>query len=142
MISRPFDLAARLAPPPRRMEYVFFINVALLAVFFGYFGAPYILAPGLRVDVLPVAAGARAGAGATTEHVTVRASGLIVTTDGIKTPQQLEDWLRRRPAGRGGLKPSLLLLTDGEVPMNAISGIISAATRAGFNTVVIAAEDR
>lgn len=142
MISRPLDLAARLTPPPRRLEYVFFVNVALIAVFFGLWGSPYVLAPGLRADFLPVAPGARAGAGPTTEHVSVRASGQIVTTDGLKTPAQLEEWLKKRPPSPAGVKPALLLLADGEVPMSVISSIISAARRAGFETSVIAAEDR
>ncbi len=141
MITRPLDLAARLAPPPRRMEYVFFVNVALIAVFFGFWGSPYILAPGLRADFLPVAPGARAGAVPTTDYVSVRASGQIVTSEGLKTPAQLEEWLKHRPRSRAGVKPALLLLADRAVPMGALTGIISAADRAGFTTVVVAAED-
>jgi biopolymer transport protein ExbD len=141
MITRPLDLAARLAPPPRRMEYVFFVNLALIAVFFGFWGSPYILAPGLRFDFLPVAPGARAGAVPTTDYVTVLASGQIVTSEGLKTPAQLEEWLKHRPHSRSGVKPALLLQADRAVPMGALTGIISAADRAGFTTVMMAAEE-
>lgn len=141
MITRPLDLAARLAPPPRRLEYVFFVNVALIAVFFGVWGSPYILAPGLLIESLPVAPGARSGAVSTTEYVSVRASGQIVTSEGLKTPAQLEEWLKHRPVSRAGVKPALLLQADRTVPMGTLTGIISAADRAGFTTVVMAAED-
>jgi len=123
------------------MEYVFFVNLALIGVFFGLWGSPFILSPGLRIDSLPVVPGARAGAGPTTEHVSVRASGQIVTSDGLKTPAQLEEWLKRRPPSKAGLPPSLLLKAERDVSMGVLSGIIGAATRAGFNVVVIAAED-
>jgi len=121
------------------MEYVFFVNLALIGVFFGLWGSPFILSPG--IDSLPVVPGARAGAGPTTEHVSVRASGQIVTSDGLKTPAQLEEWLKQRPPSKAGLRPSLLLLAERDVSAGVLSGIMGAASRAGFNVVVIAAED-
>jgi hypothetical protein len=141
MITRPFDLASRLAGPPRRLEYVFFINVAAIAVFFGMFGSPYVLAPGLRADFLPVAAGARAGAAPATDYVSVLASGQIVTTDGLKTPAQLSEWLKKRPRRTAGLAPALLILADRDVTLGVINGVISAASAAGFATTV-AEEER
>jgi len=77
----------------------------------------------------------------TTDYVSVLASGQIVTSEGLKTPAQLEEWLKHRPRSRADVKPALLLLADRTVPMGTLTGIISAADRAGFTTVVMAAED-
>lgn len=47
MITRPLDLASRLRPPPRGLDWLFVMNVALVALFFSLFGSRFVLAPGL-----------------------------------------------------------------------------------------------
>ena len=61
MITHPLDLASRLRPPPRNHDVLFFLNGALIMMFFVLFGSRFVLAPGLGVDFrLPEMA--RAGA--------------------------------------------------------------------------------
>lgn len=145
MISRPLDLASRLAPPPRRMEYVFFVNVGLTALFFLAFGSRFVLAPGLPGTFLPAAAGAREGAVPATAYVSIRASGQILTSDGLMTADQLAAWLRARSArggavfGTKGVRPVLLILADGGLPTSALARVVSIAGRAGFTSTIIAA---
>ena len=97
MITRPLDLASRLSPEPRSFDFLFYVNVGLLALFFALFGSRFVLAPGLGVDFrLPQAAGARAGATGTTCYISVLRSGQILTDNGLLSIAELPDWLKAR----------------------------------------------
>lgn len=147
MIARPLDLASRLSPPPRRMEYVFFVNVGLIALMFLLFGSRFILAPGLPGSFLPQAAGAREGAAPSTAYVSIRASGQILTSDGLMSADQLAAWLRAKQAASQrafatrGMRPVLLILADGGLPTATLAQIVSIASNAGFSATVIAARE-
>lgn len=147
MITRPLDLASRLAPPPRRMEYVFFINVGLVALLFIAFGSRFVLAPGLPGTFLPEAAKAREGAIPPTAYVSVRASGQILTQDGLMTLAQLEAWLRVKQASSRtafatrGVRPVLLILADGGLPTATLAQIVSTASTSGYTSTIIAARE-
>ncbi len=147
MIARPLDLASRLAPPPRRLEYVFFLNVGLVAVMFGLFGSRFLVSPGLSGSFLPAAPGARDRAAPATAFVSVRASGQIFTNDGLKTLEQLRPWLESQHASSGaafatkGVPAQLEILADAGLPTGLLAQIVSAASAAGYASTVIAARD-
>lgn len=139
MITRPLDLASRLRPPPRSFDPWFYANVGLVALFFSLFGSRFILAPGLEADFsLPQVAGARAGAAATTDYVTVLGSGQILGAKGPMDLPQLRLWLKERAARTR--HPVLLVKADVGVTVLTLDQILDAAHAAGFR-VIEAAED-
>lgn len=141
MITRPLDLAARLRPEPRNFDWLFYVNVGLIGLFFVVFGSRFVLAPGLGVEFrLPSMAGAVAGARQTTHAITVMASGQILTGDGDRKLDQLDEWMARQ--AKGVKDPVLLVRADAAVPLAVLAAISSAAKRAGFVEVLLAAGER
>lgn len=134
MITRPLDISSRLRPAPRSFEFLFYVNVGLLALFFSLFGSRFVLAPGLGVDFqIPQAAGATAGATPTTHQITVQNSGQIFADDGLVSVEQLGRWLQRQK--KNTPRPSLLVLASGGVSNEKLAEIVSVAQRAGFGVV-------
>ncbi len=139
MITRPLDLASHLRPEPRSFDYLFYVNVGLIALFFSLAGSRFVLAPGLGVDFkIPAMPGALAGAATTERVISVLPSGQIFA-DGLLNMPQLEAWLK---AEAKKLKhPSLLVRASAGVPLSELADITSAARAAGFDRVVFAAEE-
>ena len=134
MITRPLDLASRLRPPPRGMEWLFLVNVALLALFFSLFGSRFVLAPGLGVDFhLPRVPGSTTSGRTTTHVISVINSGQIFTPDGLCSIADLGRWLRTE-AGRIR-SPRLLVRAGSEVPTSVLADVAAAAATAGFEMV-------
>lgn len=139
MITRPLDLASRLRPEPRNLDFLFLVNGGLLVLFFLLFGSRFVLAPGLGVEfVMPEMAGASAGAARTTHVISVIRPGLIFVDDGAINFEQLREWLKLQ-AGQT-TQPSLLVRANsGNVPVTTLTDITSAAFQAGFTRVVVGA---
>lgn len=139
MITRPLDLASKLRPEPRNFDALFYVNVGLLGVFFAMFGSRYILAPGLGVDFkVPELPGAVAGAATTDRFISVLASGQIFA-DGLLNMPQLREWLAVE--AKKLRQPSLLVRASEGVSLAQLADITSAARKAGFVRVVVAAEE-
>ena len=141
MITRPLELASKLRPEPRNFDFVFLVNAGLIALFFSTVGSRFVLAPGLGVDFqMPAVAGARAGAAATTHHITVTPSGLIFLPDGPADLGRLRDWLKDE--AKKTRQPTLLVRASAGVSAGAIANITSAAREAGFGVLWGAEEPR
>lgn len=140
MLTRPLDLASKLREQPRSFDFLFYVNVGLVVLFFSLFGSRFVLAPGLGIDFqLPEMAGATGGAMPTDRMISVRPSGQIFAADGLLNLPQLKVWLK---AEAGKLRePSLLIRASAEVPLAQLANIASAAREAGFVRVVLGAED-
>jgi biopolymer transport protein ExbD len=136
MITRPLDLASRMRPEPSNFDWVFYVNGVALVFFFVLYGSPFVLAPGLSVDALPMAAGATANAKPTTHFISVLATGQIYTPHGPLKQDQLETWLAGQ--ARTVKTPVLLIRGDDKVPMSIIALISGAASRGGFVEVILA----
>lgn len=140
MITRPLDLASKLRREPRSFDGLFFINGGLIVLFFLLFGARFVLAPGLDIDYqLPEIAGANAGARATTHYVTVVNAGQIFAGDGLRELEELDQWFREQ--ARTVQPATLQIQASGDVEMSVITAIASAARRAGFVGIQIAATE-
>ncbi len=140
MITRPLDIASRLAPPPRNFDVLFYVNVGALALFFLLFGSRFVLSPGLILgDPLPSIEGARSTAVRTTCHLRILGSGQILTDEGLLTQAQLPEWLRTQ--GHRDKHAVLLLLAGVDVPIGEITRIQSMAVGAGFSYVALAAQE-
>ena len=136
MITRPLDLASKLRPEPRNLDWLFFANAGLIVLFFSLFGSNFVLAPGLGVDFqLPSVEGANFSAKSPTHVLSVLRSGQIITNDGICPINELEGWfLLQRRATK---VPIILVRGDGAVPTDLLAAIANAAKKAGIVEPVI-----
>jgi biopolymer transport protein ExbD len=138
MITRPLDLASRLRPEPRNFDWLFYVNVVVLVFFFSLYGSPFVLAPGLSVQ-LPVAAGANANAKPITHFISVLPSGRVLTPEGPLKLEQLETWLAKQATT--AKSPVLLVRGDRAVSMSTFGLISGTARRVGFVDVTWAMMD-
>jgi biopolymer transport protein ExbD len=139
MISRPLDLASKLRRPPRNFDWLFFVNVGLIALFFGLFGSRFVLVPALGVDFrLPEMPGATPVQ--VTQTINVTAAGQIFTAEGGMQMSDLRVWLRVQ--AKSTKEPVLNVIADKNVPLERLTEITSAAAEAGFVRVVAAEEPR
>ena len=46
MITRPLELETRLSPPPRDLDFVAWVNVGVIVLFFSLLGSSFVLPPG------------------------------------------------------------------------------------------------
>jgi biopolymer transport protein ExbD len=129
MITHPLDLAARLRPPPRSNDALFFVNGGLILVFFALFGSRFVLAPGLGVGFrLPEMAGA--GAAPTRVVISLPRSDMVLVDEGMLNYAQLRGWLEKRARSEKGL--ALLVRADRQVPLEDLGIIAEMAAKAGF----------
>jgi biopolymer transport protein ExbD len=134
MITRPLDLSSRLRPAARGFDWLFLVNVGLLALFFAIFGSRFVLAPGLGIDFrLPQIAGASASARPTTHVISIINSGQIFTHDGLRKMSELGAWLQAQAAGTSA--PLLLVRADAQVAVAVLADVASAARLAGFDVI-------
>jgi biopolymer transport protein ExbD len=139
MITRPLDLASKIRESSRGGAALFYVNVGLLAVFFGLFGSRFVLSPGLAVDfALPRSGVAGTGAATTDLVIAVPASGLALVEGQVLDFKALAGWLREQAASR--TKPRLLVQASASLPAGDLAEIYSLAANAGFSGVVIATE--
>lgn len=139
MITRPLDLASRLRKPARSMDAFFYINVGVIVLFFVLFGSRFVLAPGLGVDFrLPVLPEALQGASRTDVVIAVKRRDMALVEGAVLDFPRLEAWLKRRVAGREGLR--LLIQADAGLTTSDLTELYAMAREAGFAGVTVAAE--
>jgi len=141
MITRPLDLASRLRPEPRSFDWLFFVNIGVIGLFFMLFGSRFVLAPGLGVNFqVPTMPGAIAGAAPTTHRISVVGSNLVfVDSLGSIDLRTLRAWLKQEATKTK--QPSLLVLIGASVPYADFTAIASAAHAAGFVHVQMGAQE-
>ena len=143
MITRPLDLESRLSRPSRDFDFVAWVNVGLIALFFVLLGSRFVQAPGLLVGAstesfdLPKSESLQYSA-AGSVVVSYRRDDVILFEGAIvKLPE-----LRQRLAEHAKKHPSevLLLLADRHVTLQAITELSSMAKSVGFAYVQTAAQ--
>ncbi len=140
MISRPLELASRLRPEPKSLDWLFFVNGGLIVLFFFLFGSRFVLAPGLGINFqIPRMAGSMVGAAPTTHRISVVRADLIFVDEGAINAVDLRAWLDRE--AKKVQRPSLLVLVGSGVPTTDFTAIASAAHAAGFVHVQMAAQE-
>lgn len=144
MITRPLDLSSRLRPPPRSMDALFYVNVALLGLFFVLFGSRFVMSPGielLRPEFgLPESAGGVDMATNTTAVISVLGPNMVFTGEGRMSFSELEAWLPTQVARGGEQESRLLVRADAQVPASDLLRLSDIATAAGFSGVHLALE--
>ena len=146
MITRPLDLAARLSPSPRDLDFFAWINVAMIALFFGLLGSRFVLAPGLPMEVgetgtaieLPTLGPSVGSAGVASVVVSYRRDNVILFEGGMYSPADLRkkmaEYARKHPGA------VLLVRADRQVSMQAFLDLCEMAKSVGFANVLVAAE--
>ena len=143
MITRPLELQSRLSPPPRDLDFIAWVNLGMLVLFFSLLGSRFVLAPGLLVGAgegsfhLPAATNQQRAATASIV-VSYRQDNVILFEGAIvKLPelrQRLEAYAQKHPG------EVLLLLADKHVSAQALTDLSVMAQAAGFAYVLMAAE--
>jgi biopolymer transport protein ExbD len=143
MITRPLDLEARLSPPPRDLDFVAWVNVAVIALFFGLLGSRFVLAPGLLIGVGEQGALAPAQTGAPAEGavsvvVSYRRDNVILFEGGMfslpELRKQLEGYAKKHPGA------VLQVNADRQVSWQAILDLCVMAKSVGFAYVLMPTE--
>ncbi len=134
MVTRPLELSRRLRPAPANFDVLFYVNGALIAVFFLMFGSPFVLAPGIT---LPAHSNRSVTMFGTNAVVSVKASGQIfVDRLGVITKEQLKDWLHEQ--AKRTPNAVLLVRADAGISLQVQAEIHQLAITAGFTDVQIA----
>jgi biopolymer transport protein ExbD len=145
MITRPLELESRMSPPPRDLDFVAWVNVGVIVLFFTLFGSSFVLAPGLPVGVgepaalvLPSVGVASQGAGAASVVVSYRSDRLILFEGGMYSLSEL----RKHMAGYAQKHPGAVMLVraDRQVTVQAFADLCEMARAVGFANVLLAAE--
>jgi len=145
MITQPLELQSRLSPPPRDLDFFTWVNVGLIALFFGLLGSRFVLAPGMPIGLagdntleLPQINGAYEGAGPASVVVSYRRDNVILFEDGMYTLPELrkhmEAYIKKHPGA------VLLVRADRQVSFQAGLDLCEMALQAGFVTAQVAAE--
>jgi biopolymer transport protein ExbD len=145
MITRPLELESRLSPPPRDLDFVAWVNVAVIMLFFSLLGSRFVLAPGLPVGVgdprglvLPQGAGTAESTGAASVVVSYRRENVILFEGGMYS---LAD-LRKQMAVYARQHPGAVMLVraDRQVSLQDALDLIEMARSVGFANVLLASE--
>jgi biopolymer transport protein ExbD len=145
MITQPLELQSRLSPAPRDLDFFAWVNVGLIALFFGLLGSRFVLAPGLSVGVgdenslaLPQISGATEGAGPASVVVSYRRDNVILFEGGMynlpELREHMEAYARKHPGA------VMLVRADRQVSMQAFLDLCEMAREVGFAHVLAAAE--
>lgn len=144
MISQPLELRSRLSPPPRDLDFFAWVNVAVIALFFGLLGSRFILPPGVPIGgedqsvVLPEVTEAVEGATPASVVVSYRRDNVILFEGGMynltELRRQLESYAAKHP------RSVMLVQIDRQVSTQAFLDLAAMAKAVGFAQVVIAAE--
>ncbi len=146
MITRPLDLESRLSPAPRDLDCFAWVNVGLIALFFGLLGSPFVLTPGVPIGVaedtnqlvLPQGDGTPESTGAESVVVSYRRDNVILFEGGMYS---LAD-LKKQVAGYAKKHPGAVMLVraDRQVSLQAGLELANMAKSVGFANVVLAVE--
>lgn len=140
MIVQPFNFTSRLKQASVGFEIVPFIDFCLILVFFAILGSPFVVAPGLTVN-LPTMQAPVADAVPTSRVLTVgevEGRELIIFDNRVQTLVTLEKSFADDPAEGPG--EVLLLRLRRDVSVQLLVRINELAAKAGFAAVQIAAE--
>jgi len=145
MITRPLELQSRLSQLPTDLDFIAWVNVAVIALFFGLLGSRFVLAPGMSIGVggdnaleLPQVSGEVEGAGPASVVVSYRRDNVILFEGGMYTLPELrkhmESYIKLHPGA------VMLVRADRQVSMQAFLDLCAMARQVGFANVVAAAE--
>jgi len=140
MIVQPFNFTSHLRQSRVGFDVVPFVDFCLILVLFALLGSPYVVAPGLTVN-LPAMRDPAADAVPTSRVLTVgevEGRELIIYDNRVQSLETLAKSFADNPAAAPG--EVLLLRLQRDVSVQLLVQINELAARAGFSAVQIAAE--
>lgn len=141
MITKPLNLQVHLRRPDARLEAVPFIDICMIAVFFGVLSSGFVVAPGIALS-LPTTAVAPQDAAPTAQVLTVMETEgsevIIFDRGGVLTLEAFEKLLADR--NEDFSQEVLLIRADRDVSLQVLTRVWEIAANAGFGRVMIAAE--
>jgi biopolymer transport protein ExbD len=137
MITRPLDLEARMSPPPRDLNFVAWVNVGLIVLFFSLLGSRFVLAPGLLIE-MPAINPASTSTVATSVVVSYRRDNVILFEGGMYTLAELRSHMEVYARDNPG--SVMLVRADRQVSAQALADLSAMATSVGFTRMLLAGE--
>ncbi len=141
MTTQPLGLRDRLAPPPRDLDVLFWVNAGLIALFFSLLGSRFVLAPGLPVGVAGGLELPRTGTvspRAAEVVVSYRRDNMILFEGGVYELANFRGVLERYARSNRGA--AMIVRVDRQVSMQGFVDLCEIARAAGFAYVQVAAE--
>ena len=137
MLSQPLNLERYIRTKPEsRLEVVPIMDILVIVVFFGLFGSPFVMPPGLEVDLeLSENLVSRV---AVTAVLTVKRDNMLLFEGQNLKLNQFEE--RARQYLEGKENAVLLLRLDPGIKMDTFFKISGEAKAAGFSKVHVAGE--
>ena len=145
MITRPLELESRMSPPPRDLDFVAWVNVGMIVLFFSLLGSRFVLAPGLLVGLgepgaveLPNIGTASQGYDKASVVVSIRSDRVILFDGGMYSLSEL----RKHMAGYIKSHPGAVMLVkaDRQVSVQAFADLSEMARSVGFEHVILGGE--
>ncbi len=146
MITRPLELESRMSPPPRDLDFVAWVNVGVIVLFFSLLGSRFVLAPGVSIGladdanplVLPQGGGTLESTGTAAVVVSYRRDNVILFEGGMFSltdlRKQMEVYAKKHPGA------VMLVRADRQVSFQAGLELADMARSVGFANVVLAIE--
>jgi biopolymer transport protein ExbD len=147
MITRPLELESRLSTPPRDLDFVAWVNVGVIVLFFSLLGSRFVLEPGMPIGVddrnnlvLPQGSVPSENTRSGPESVVVsyRRDNVILFEGGMYSlpalQKQMAGYVKKHPGA------VMLVRADRQVSLQAFLELCSMAHAVGFANVVVAAE--
>ncbi len=134
MITHPLNLSAQLRPPPRSFDYLYWVNAALIALFFVFFGSRFVLSPGIGIgrsdQLLPVVSDSVSSAVPTQLRLEVTEGGKFYIDTGFVSFDGLQQWLAAQAKRTPGA--TLLVLMHPANSVELLNRITDAANSVGL----------
>jgi len=141
MITHPLDLNSKLRARPRGFDWVFFVNIALIGMFFLFFGSRFVLSPalvvngGFNMSSRPAADIAYVPGSVV---ISIKANAQIFTDTGLVSESQLNAWLAEKI--KTSPDASLLIRGDTQLTTDMTQRIALKAQQAGFKFIATLTE--
>jgi len=139
MIIHPLDLNSKLRARPRNFDWAFFVNIALIGMFFLFFGSRFVLSPalvisgGLDIPAIPAKDVSYVSYVPGSVVISIKANNQYFTDTGLVNDSQLSAWLAEKI--KTSPDASLLVRADAQVSGGTYIKITLMAREAGFKLI-------
>ncbi len=138
-LSSTFDLSSKLKAPDMRLNITPFVDIGMIAIFFGVFSSGFVFSPGLPIN-LPVSSEFSMGGMEVSSVLTVQRDNMYLfegrLRDANSLPQSLAEFVQKSDK----LSPVLLIKVNRDVSVQTFFDICEMAKKAGFTSVQLATE--
>lgn len=143
MIAGPLELSSRLAPPPRDLDVFFWLNAGVVVLFFALLGSPFIVAPGVAVQVgrsaaLDLPEAVHQQLGTVSVVVSYRRDDMILFEGGNYTLEKFRPVLERE--ARRAPRTTMSVWIDKQVTMQGLMALSDLAREVGVVNLFILVE--